>query len=202
MIVKYFTSGFLVKMITGLDDTLVHVPILANTTKTRIGKIAFGLGVLLAVCLAVTIAFLFASSIKRIPNYKYIAASLVFLLAVFISLDLFVRKPQKKFEEKSKKKIKPLKIKKISRKRFFKLLALGFVAAFVTVIDDTIAYSPLFLKSISVVPFVIAGILTATVLELAAIIYFTEKIRKIPYKKQISILGLALLGILILFEII
>ncbi|MBL7053568.1 MAG: hypothetical protein ISS02_02860, partial [Candidatus Portnoybacteria bacterium] len=127
MIVKYFTSGFLVKMITGLDDTLVHVPILANTTKTRIGKIAFGLGVLLAVCLAVTIAFLFASSIKRIPNYKYIAASLVFLLAVFISLDLFVRKPQKKFEEKSKKKIKPLKIKKISRKRFFKLLALGFV---------------------------------------------------------------------------
>ena len=189
-------------MITGLDDTLVHVPILANTTKTRIGKIAFGLGVLLAVCLAVTIAFLFASSIKGIPNYKYIAASLVFLLAVFISLDLFVRKPQKKFEEKSKKKIKPLKIKKISRKRFFKLLALGFVAAFVTVIDDTIAYSPLFLKSISVVPFVIAGILTATVLELAAIIYFTEKIRKIPYKKQISILGLALLGILILFEII
>jgi len=202
MILKHFTSGFLVKIITGLDDTLVHVPILANTTKTRIGKIAFGCGVLLAVCLAVIIALLFASTIKNIPNYKYIAASLVFLLAILISSDILVRKPQQKFEKKSKKQIKPLKIKKISRKRFFKLLSLGFVAAFVTVIDDTIAYSPLFLTSMSATPLIILGILTATIAELTAIIYFTRFIRKIPYKKQISVLGLTLLGMLILFEVI
>lgn len=201
MIVKYFTSGFLVKIVTGLDDSLVHVPVLANTTKTRLGKIAFGLGVLLAIILAITISFLFASSIRSIPNYRYIAASLVFLLAILISLDIFVRKPQKKFEEKSKKKIKPLKIKKISRKRFFKLLSLGFLASFVTVIDDTIAYAPLFLSSLNYSIFVIIGILSATVIELTAIIYFTRKIQKIPYKKQISILGLTLLGVLILFEV-
>ena len=87
-------------------------------------------------------------------------------------------------------------------KRFIKLLGIGFLTAFVTVIDDTIAYSSLFLKSISLSFYAIIGIYIATTIELFVIIHFAKKISKVPYKKEISAIGLVILGILILLEII
>jgi len=140
MTLKYFLSGFFVKIITGLDDTMVHIPIMGTITKTRLGRIAFSTGILLAIAFAIVLSFLFASTIKLIPYSKYISAGLIFLLAIVIYFDVFIHKPREKVERKLKK------IKRISVKRFFKLLSLGFIAAFATVIDDIIAYSSLFFR--------------------------------------------------------
>jgi hypothetical protein len=200
MSLKYFLSGFIVKLVTGIDDSLIHIPIIVNTTKTKIGKIAFVTGVLLAIALAILFSIIFSSTIKQIPYHRYIAATLVFFLAFMIYFDILVRKPQQKFETKIKPQIKP--ITTISKKRFMKLLTLGFLASFVTVIDDTIAYSALFLTSSSIIPYAAAGIFLASLVELTIIVYFSKKLNKLPYKKEISILGLITLGTLILLKII
>ena len=77
----------------------------------------------------------------------------------------------------------------------------GFIAAFITVIDDALAYSSIFLVSENLVS-VIIGIYIATLLEITGIIYFSKKISKIKYKKEISSVGLIILGFLILLKII
>lgn len=195
---KYFISGFFVKIVTGFDDTMVHIPIVATITKTRLGKIAFSIGILLAITLATIFSIAFASTIKLLPYFKYISAGLIFLLAIAIYFDIFVHAPRKKVSEKITSK----KIMRISSKRFVKLLGIGFITAFATVIDDTIAYSSLFLSQTSNIPFAISGIYTATFLELFAIIYFSKKISKLPYKKEITTIGLLILSVLILAGIL
>lgn len=196
-------SGFLVKIVTGFDDLMVHIPIVTNITKTRIGKIAFSLGILAAITLAILLSTVFSSLLKFIPNSRYIAGTLMLLLAFSIQFNLFSGKPRKKAEIKLKsKKVKEeTKFKKISIKRFFKLLLIGFITAFVTVIDDTIAYSSV-LITIKNLPLAILGIYLATILELVAIIYFSRKIRKFPYKKQITVAGLIILAVLLFYGIL
>jgi hypothetical protein len=49
MSLKYLLLGFAVKIITGFDDTITHIPVLASVTRTRAGKIAFSIGTLLAI---------------------------------------------------------------------------------------------------------------------------------------------------------
>jgi len=79
----------------------------------------------------------------------------------------------------------------------------GFLTAFATVIDDTIAYSSLFLSgAFNTIIFVVAGILTATISQLILVVYFSKRIQKIPYKKNITIIGLVVLSILILFKVL
>ena len=196
MVIHNILSGFFVKIITGFDDTMVHIPIAGAITKTRLGKIAFSLGILLAITSAIIISFLFASVIKLIPYYKYVSAGLIFLLAIAIYFDLIIQKPKKNVEKNLKK------IKRISQKRFFKLVGIGFLTAVATVIDDIIVYSSLFLDSISTAPYVILGIYIATSLELYSVIYFSKKIQKFPYKREITTVGLLILGILILVGVI
>jgi len=195
MVLKYLASGFLVKLITGIDDSMVHIPIIANMTRTRLGRIAFAVGILFAITLAIIFSFLFASTIRLIPYYKYLSAGLIFVLAFTIYFDLLIHKPKEKVEKKLKK------IKRISAKRFLKLIGIGFITAFATVIDDTIAYSSLFL-SLTSVYFVIIGIYLATITQLIMVVYFSKKIQKMPYKKEITVFGLIILGFLILRGII
>jgi len=194
MVIKHILSGFFVKIITGFDDTMVHIPIAGTLTKTKLGKIAFSMGILISIIMAMLISFLFASTIKLIPYYKYLSAGLIFLLALFIYFNLITTKPKEKIKRKLKK------IKRISVKKFFKLLGIGFVAGFATIIDDTVAYSSLFLGNL-LIRYVILGIFLATILELIAIIYFSKIISKIPYKNKITSIGLVILGILILLEV-
>ena len=193
MAIKYFFSGILVKLITGFDDTLVHIPIVANITQTKAGRIAFAFGIFLAVSLAIILSILFASALRLLPHYKYFSAGLVFLLAFAIYFDLFVHKPREKVEKK-------IKHTKISSKRILNLIGVGFIIAFATVIDDTIAYSSLFLKNSSVIPFAAAGIIYMTLIELLFIISFSSKISKLKWKKEMASIGLIVLGILILLE--
>jgi magnesium-transporting ATPase (P-type) len=125
------------------------------------------------------------------------------LLAFSIQFELFSKKPKKKAEEKLKtKKIKQeTKVKRISTKRFLKLLFLGFIISFVTVIDDILAYSSILLTSIQTL-YVILGIYLGAILEIFAIIYFSKKIRKFKYKKQVTVAGLMILAVLFFYGII
>jgi hypothetical protein len=191
MVVKYFLSGFFVKLLAGFDDTMTRIPIMAHMTKTQKGRIAFAIGIFLAITIVMTLAFIFASSIKAIPYASFISAGLIFLLAMSIQFDLFTEKPKKEIREKISR------VKRVSVERFFKLIGFGFITAFATIIDDTIAYSGLFLNTLSNPVWVIAGILTGTILQLTVIVYFSSKFTRIKYKKEITVFGLVLLSLLI-----
>ncbi len=192
MSIKYLVSGFLVKIIAGFDDTLTRIPIAATLTRTRKGRFAFAGGIFLAICLAMVISFLFASVIKSLPYFRYISATLIFLLAISIYFEFFMEEPKKQVEKKIKK------IKTISIQRVFKLIGIGFLTAFATLLDDTIAYSSLFLGTLSNIPYVITGILAATFLQLAVIIYFSKKVMEFKWKKEVTTIGLLVLCVLIL----
>lgn len=191
MVVKYLLSGFIVKLIAGFDDTMTRIPIVANITRTKRGRYAFAIGVFLAVTLAIILSFLFGSTIKAIPYSNYIAAGLIFLIALSIYFDWFIEKPKKEVEKKLKK------IKRISLRRFLKLIVIGFLTAIATVIDDIIVYSGLFLGPSSNTPYIIIGIFAATFLQIGAMIYFSKKIMGIRYKKEITVIGLIILAGLI-----
>lgn len=193
---KLILFGFFIKIITGFDDTVTQVPVIASLTRTRTGKIAFTLGMLSAVVTAILVAIFFSSFIKDFPQYRYITAGLILFLAIGIYFDLFIHKTKKK----AKKKLK--EIVKISPQRFAKLLLLGFLAALATVMDDIIAYLPLFAVDISLLAYPIIGILSAAILEILLIIFFSEKIAHIQYKEEIAAAGLTILSILILLEVI
>jgi predicted tellurium resistance membrane protein TerC len=196
--------GFIVKLVTGFDDLMVHIPIVTNITKTRKGRIAFSLGILGAITLAIIIATLFSSLLRFIPNHQYTAGILMLILAFSIQFELFSKKPKEKTEEKLKTKEvqQKIKVKRISTKRFFQLLLMGFVIAFVTVIDDVLAYSSILITSTGVLSYAILGIYLAAILEIFAIIYFSRKIRKFPYKKQVTVAGLMVLAALFFLGIL
>ena len=196
MYLKYLISGFLVKIIAGFDDTLTRIPIAAHVTSTRKGRFAFAGGIFLAISLAIAVSFLFASVIKALPYFRYISATLIFLLAISIYFDIFIQEPKKKVEKKVKR------IKGISAKRIFRLIAIGFLTAFATLLDDTIAYSSLFLGGSSTIIYVLIGIFIAVLLQLAVIIYFSKRIMGFRWKKEITTIGLLVLAVLILFGIL
>lgn len=196
MVVKALLSGFFVKIIAGFDDTMTRIPIVASITRTKRGRIAFAIGVFLAIALAINISFLFGSTIKAIPYSNYISAALIFLIALSIYFDWFTQKPKKKVEKRLRK------IKRISLKRFFTLIVIGFFAAIATVIDDIVVYSGLFLGTISNSVYVILGIFSATLLQLATLVYFSKKLMKFKYKKEVTTIGLIILSILIAVRIL
>ena len=196
MVLKAILSGFFVKIVTGFDDTITHVPIISSLTRTRRGKLAFLFGIFLAVSLAIILSFLFASVLRQISYYNIVSAVVIFFLAFAIYFDVFFKQSKKKVEVKLKRIKKPVPLKRI-----IKLIGIGFIAAFVTVIDDSLAYSSVFLTSNSVL-LVIVGIYLALMLELFVVLKFSRLINKIKYKKEISVIGLFILGVLILFRII
>lgn len=193
---KEVLSGFSVKLITGFDDTITHVPIISNVTKTRRGKVAFTFGIFLAITAAIILSYFFSQVLRSFPYYHYIAAGLIFLLAFSIYFEILLPKSK----EKTKNKLKQVP-KQPSMAKMIKLIGIGFITAFVTVIDDSLAYSSIFILSINPLP-IILGIYAATILQIIIIIYFSKKIQKIRWKRQISATGLLVLGVLILLRII
>ena len=134
----------------------------------------------------------FSSFLHRFPHYRIIAAGLLFFIAFCIYKKCLVVKPRVKAEEKI------LKLKRISKLRFMKLIGIGFLAAFATVIDDIVAYSALFVSDGATIFFAIAGILAATLVEITLVIMFSEKLAKVRFKEEIAATGLTILGILLL----
>ncbi len=196
MVIKYFLSGLFVKLIAGFDDTMTRIPIMSSMTKTRKGRYAFAIGILIAILLVMFVAFTFASLIKSIPYIHYISAALIFILAMSIQFNLFTEKPKKEIRKKIHK------VQRVSRKRFFKLMLFGFITAFATILDDTIAYSGVFLSAIPNTLPVIIGIILGTLIQLTVIIYFSSKFYRLKYKKEITVFGLVLLSLLIALKIL
>lgn len=194
--IKYIIIGFLTKIITGIDDTLTQIPLMSHFTKTKKGKIAYSIGIILAISFAILLSIFFFHILLKIPNYHYFVASLIFLLAILIYFDFFGTK----VDGKTQKKIKKLKkIKPLSNKKFLKLMLIGFLASFATIIDDTIVFSSVLFQNQVLV---ISGIFIAAFLEISLILTFSNQINKLKYKKEISTIGLILLSILIFFRII
>ncbi|MDP7477456.1 MAG: hypothetical protein QF442_03335 [Candidatus Peribacteraceae bacterium] len=191
-ILHAFLLGVFIKFITGLDDVLTRVPVVAAVTRTHMGKMAFATGSVLAVIVATGIAYFFSSFVAHLPAYRYVVVGIVFLLAFLIYKDVFVHKPREKAEKKL------MSMQKISVERVVKLIGIGFVASFATVLDDVIAFLPLFLLEPHLVLVGIVGIFVTTIAEALLVIYSAERIAKIPYKEEIAAAGLVLLGIGIL----
>ncbi len=197
LILKLVAFGFFIKFITGLDDTITRIPVIASITKTRAGKIAFSIGNLAAVSVAILIAIFFSSIIIDIPYYKYITAGLLILLAAGIYFDIFVHKPRKKAEANL------LIMQKITIERFSKLMAIGFIASFATLIDDIIAYLPLYITDNPwEMLYSSIGIISATIVQIILIIFFAEKISRIKYKEKIASAGLVILAVLLILNIL
>jgi cadmium resistance protein CadD (predicted permease) len=192
MFLKYLALGFSIKIITSIDDALTRIPIVAKLTKTRMGRIAFSTGTLLALSLVIILAYLFSALIKSFPYANYIAGGLIFLLAIALYFDLFLR-------EKSKKRTKKhiLKTQKIPTKKFFRLVGTGFIVSLITLIDDAIVFVPLFLANNFKTVVSIIGIFIAAILQIIIVIYFAKKIQKIKHKKEIGCIGLIILSILV-----
>ncbi len=196
MVLKYFLSGLFVKLLAGFDDTMTRIPIMSNMTKTKKGRYAFAIGIFIAVSLAIFIAYTFAALIKSIPYVNFISAGLIFLLAMSIQFNLFTEKPKKEIRKKLSH------VQRVSTKRFFTLISLGFITAFVTVIDDIIAYSGLFISQASNTTPIILGFFAGTMIQLTAIVYFAKQFSKIKYKKEITVFGLVALSLLIALKIL
>ena len=193
MVIQYFLWGMLIKIITGFDDSLTRIPILTYVTKTRKGKISFGIGIFLAMILGVIVALLFSKLLIGIPNYNYFVAGFLIVVAGIIYFE-----PFKKKEEKAAKKIE----KKISNKKIIKLIVYGFLISVLTLVDDVFAYSVVFLNKD--VNFLIpaAGILFAGILQIIIVIYFAKKLNKLKFKKEISAIGLLAVAALVFFKIL
>ena len=195
-ILSIFALGFFIKVVTGIDDVLTRVPVITAITRTRMGKIAFSLGAVTAVTVATGIAFFLSEFLQNLPAYRSIVAGLILILAATIYFNIFVHKPKSKAEQRV------VQMEKISRGRFFELFIIGFIASFITILDDVIAFFPIFFAEDHLIPFGIIGILTATVAQAIFVIYASDKIARIPYKEKIAAAGLVLLSIGILFGII
>ncbi|HDQ22515.1 MAG TPA: hypothetical protein ENN28_00915 [Candidatus Uhrbacteria bacterium] len=197
MLIKYLSLGFVVKTIASFDDFLTRIPIVAAFTRTRKGKIAFSIGSFLAICLVIVFGVIFATFIASFFYAKYISAGLIFILALLVYFQIFDIKPASKLEQKL------LKMEEISAERFLKLIGIGFIVSLITFIDDTIVFAGFFLgQNMPAIIFSSLGIIIATLVEIFLVVYFSEKINKLKYKKEIAVFGLVFLGILILFGIL
>jgi cytochrome c biogenesis protein CcdA len=81
---KEVLSGFFVKLITGFDDTITHVPIISSLTRSKKGRLAFVFGIFLAITLAIILSYFFVSLFRSFEYYKYVAAGIIFVLAFLI----------------------------------------------------------------------------------------------------------------------
>ncbi|MBT5468157.1 hypothetical protein HOK40_00500 [Candidatus Peregrinibacteria bacterium] len=184
-----FILGFIIKVVTGVDDILTRVPVVAAVAKSKAGKIVFSLGAITAVAVATLIAYFLSSFIQDVPAYRYIISGLIFILAVTVYFNVFAHKPASKVAKRV------ITMQNMSRGRFWELFAIGFAASFITVLDDVIAFTPIFFHDFRLIAFGVAGILTATVCQAALVVYASGFLMKIPHKEKIAAAGLVLLSL-------
>ncbi|MEX0932490.1 MAG: hypothetical protein WDZ77_00090 [Candidatus Pacearchaeota archaeon] len=190
---KPFISGVFIKAVTAFDDVMIHVPVAANASDTKFGRIAFSIGVILAITLAILFSFVLASFIKGIPNHREILAGAIIFIALSIYFEWFDGKePKKKVKSHAKK------ISKFPIHVSLKPLLISFLIVFMTLIDDIVAYSSLFLGTTISTFYAILGIFAMTFVEVGIIIYFSEKVSKFQYKKEITFIGLLIVSAMIL----
>lgn len=196
MFIKYFLAGFMSKSLASFDDVISRIPIIAHFTKTRKGRIAFSIGNLLAVTVVIIVAWFFSSLLEHISNAHIIASVLIFLLAIAVYFNIF----GKKEEEKIKKQEEKVK-KDVSLEKFFKIIGIGFIVSFITLIDDFVVLTPLFFGTTENQVYSIIGIYISTLIQLILIVYLAKYISHIKHVKEIASLGLLILSVLVYFRV-
>lgn len=189
-------AGFIVKSIASFDDTLTRIPVLAELTRGKAGKIAFSVGTLLALTVILIVVIFFSALLQAIPYRQYLVAVLIFLLAV--SIYLGISSPQK--EEKVQRKL--LRAQAISNGRFLRLIGIGFVVSLITYLDDMVILVPLFIGDNGSKFFSLIGVYLATLVQIVLVIYFSRQISQIKYRKEIASGALIILSVLVALEIV
>jgi hypothetical protein len=192
---KALLAGFTINLFTSADDALTRIPILSSSARTLKGMAAFSLGNLLAVTLAVAISYGLSHVLVSLPGGNMVIASLVFILAGIVYFDVLKLKPPKKIEEH-------IEVSKATPQRLLKLVGLGFIMTFITMIDDMFALTPLLTGSfIESLPAII-GIYIAALLLIFIVIYFADKLIAFAYKREFATLILLIFGTLIFFGVL
>lgn len=187
-------EGFLVKTIASFDDTLTRIPVISYLTKTKRGRIAFSIGTLLALTVILAIALFFSSLLSLMPYTRQIAAILIFTLAILIYFDVFLTRSTNRLASK---------LSTIdSSQNLIRIMRMGFLVSFITLIDDSFVLVPLFLSD-NVSKFAsIIGVYLAAILQILAVIYFGERLERIKHKKELASASLLILSVLVFTSII
>lgn len=192
---KALLAGFIINLFTSADDALIRIPILSSSARTLRGMIAFSVGNLLAVTLAIAIAYGLSHVLTLLPGSNVVIAVLLFILAGIIYFDVLKLKPPKKLE-------KHIEVSRVSPQRLRKLVGLGFVMTFVTMIDDIFALAPLLTGSLQESLSAIVGIYAAALLLIFMVIYFADKLIAFPHKREFATGILLFFGTLVLFGVL
>lgn len=182
--------GVFVKGIASFDDTLTRIPLIAELTGSKKGRIAFSFGTICALTIIVILSNILSNILNQIPFRNQIIASLIFVLAILVYFEMFTNKSKKHVETG----IKKIKAKSVP---IFKLISIGFIISFVTLIDDMIILTPLFIGSTIETIFSLVGVYLATIIQVIVVIYFGGKITHFKYKKEIASLALTILAIFV-----
>jgi Kef-type K+ transport system membrane component KefB len=189
-VIVQIATGFFVKGIASFDDTLTRIPMIAELTRTKKGRVAFSIGTISALTVIVTLAILFSNILNQITFRNQIIALLILVLSILVYFEVFINKSQRKVE-KSLKKVKARSVPVV------KLISIGFIISFVTLIDDMIILTPLFGGEANETFFSLVGVYLATIIQIIIVIYFGGKITKFKYKKEIASFALIILAILV-----
>ncbi|OGD83876.1 hypothetical protein A3A54_01870 [Candidatus Curtissbacteria bacterium RIFCSPLOWO2_01_FULL_39_62] len=192
---QQFIAGFFVKALASFDDTLTRVPLIAEITGGKLGKIAFSIGTLLALTVVLLIAVSLSAFLNLLPFTRLIIAGLILLLAVAVYFEVFIGRQDEKLRERFQRT-------NLSRERFIKLIGIGFLVSLITLIDDSLVLASLFIGDRLNRFAVVIGIYAATLVQITVVIYFGEQLNKFRYKKEVAVLALVILAMLILIGII
>lgn len=189
-------TGFLVKSIASFDDTLTRIPLLAEFTGSNKGRIAFSVGTLLALTIILIIAIFFSFLLDLIPFRRQVLAILILLISITVYSEIFTRSS----DQKLKQKLTYLKV--ASHIRFVKLIGIGFIVSFITLIDDAVVLVPLFIGDNTTKLFSLIGVYLAALAQIVLVVYFSREIEKIKYKKEIASLSLVVLATLVWWGVV
>lgn len=189
-------TGFIVKSIASFDDTLTRVPVMAELTRGKKGKVAFSIGTLLALTVILSVVIFFSALLNLIPYRQYLVASLIFILGVSVYLELFTPKKEERIQHKL------VKSQQISKVRFIRLIGIGFVISLVTYLDDMIVLIPLFLGDSTAKFLSLIGIYLAALSQIIVVIFLSKQISRIKYRKEIASGALILLSVLVVLGIV
>jgi hypothetical protein len=187
-------EGFLIKSIASFDDTLTRIPVISHETNTVNGRIAFSVGTLLALTVILFITIFFSSLLSQLPHSRLLVAGLILVLAVFIYFDIG-------FPHAKKLESKVIKLE-VAYIKTIKIILIGFVVSFITLLDDAVILMPLFIGDQLNIFFAIIGIYLAAIVQILAVIFFGGRLEKFKYKKELASLSLLLLSILIFIGVL
>ena len=192
---KHFLGGFTVNLLTSIDDSVTRVPVLSSSARTTRGRLAFTLGNLLAVTVAIGIAWALAQVLTALPGGNTLIALLVFGLAALVYFDVLTLSPPKPLHAEIQRST-------LSGVRTAKLVGLGFVMTFLMVLDDIFALAPLLVGGVRESLLVIAGIYAATLVLALGVLYFAEALAALPHQRLIATGTLVVFGVLLLVGVV